>query len=165
MIIAAAPSGCGIVPASVAREIRNSLASTHGFINPLAVPAEADIIDLVAIADPSTPWPKRIKLLRRPTVLMLGDDPGSPDGMGGPDAWRCLPQLKRWVRGVIVHGAGGQPEHYAEAVRAARRLGRVAMIESTSKHAVAWARSIGCPRTLLILPRGGLHPLPLAEAA
>jgi hypothetical protein len=123
------------------------------------------MIDVVAIADPSTPWPRQLKHSRRPTVVLLGDDPGTPDGMGGPDAWRCTVKLARWVRAVLVHGAGGAPEHYAEAVRACRKVGRVALIETTSRHAHAWVNRIGCPRTLLILPKTGPHPLAHAEAA
>jgi hypothetical protein len=144
--------------------IRARYSPSHAFIAPLAVPAEQDLIDLVGIADPATPWPTRIKHATRPTVILIGDDPGAPDGMGGPDAWRCTRSLGRWARGVLVHGTGGQAAHYAGAVRAARQLGRVALIETTSVHAQAWAERLNCRRTLLLLPRSGSHPLGAAEA-
>ena len=163
MIIGASSAGCAVIPASVSMAIRASMANSHGFMGPLAVPAEADLIDLVGIADPETPFPRQLKHSRRPTVVLLGDDPGLPDGMGGPDAWRCTEKLRRWVRAVLVHGAGGEAEHYAECVRAARKVGRVALIETTSRHAQAWARRLACPRTLLILPSMGPHPLVGAE--
>ena len=165
MIIAASTAGCGIIPASVAMAIRARYASTHGFMGPLAVPAEQDLIDLVGIAEPEAPWPRQLKHSRRPTVVLVGDDPGVPNGMGGPDAWRCTAKLSRWARAVLVHGAGGEAEHYAAAVLACRKVGRVALIETTSRYAKAWADRIGCPRTLLILPTTGPHPLVHAEAA
>jgi hypothetical protein len=139
--------------------MRRQLAPRHQFSAPLAAPAEANIIDLLAIADPATAWPRWMKHARKATAVLIGDDPGGPDGQGGPDAWQCLDKLSRWARAVIVHAAGGEPEHYAEAVRATLKVGRVAMIETTSTHAQAWSARMNCPRTLLILPRGGAHPV------
>ncbi len=160
MIYLASQAGCTALPASVARMIRGNLPQSHQFIRTLAAPAEGDVIDLVGIADPAAPWPRAMKRTRRPTVVLLGDDPGAPGGMGGPEAWQCAAKLSRWARAVLVHAAGGQPEHYAEATRAALCVGRVAMIESTMTHARAWAERMNCSRTLLILAREGLHPLP-----
>ena len=95
----------------------------------------------------------------RPTVLLVGDDPGGPNGLGGPDAWRCSSKVGIWAQAAVVHGAGGDPQHYRFAVAAALTFGRVVFIESTACHALAWADRIGCPRTLTILPRDGLHPV------
>jgi hypothetical protein len=160
MIYLASQAGCTALPASLARTIRGNLPASHQFVRTLAAPAECDVIDMVGFADPRTPWPRAMKHTRRPTVVLLGDDPGAPAGLGGPEAWRCAASLSRWARAVLVHAAGGEPEHYAEATRAALCVGRVAMIETTAIHARAWAHRMNCRRTLLILPRDGLHPLP-----
>jgi hypothetical protein len=140
-------------------QIRRGYAPAQRFFDPLAAPAEADLIDLVAFAEPETPWPGQIKHLRRPTVVLVGDDPGGPFGLGGPEAWQCTSKLSRWLRAVIIHGAGGEPEHYAAAVRAARKVGRAALIETTSAHALKWRARLDCPRTLMILPSVGAHPV------
>jgi hypothetical protein len=160
MIRLALPHACVDLPASQSRAIRAALPTDHSFINPLAAPAEGDIIDLLALALPNARWPSEMKHTRKPTVAIGGDDPGGPEGMGGPDAFRCTRQLSRWARSVIVHAAGGEPEHYAMAVQAVLKVGRVALIETTSMHAKAWAKRMNCPRTLLILPKDGPHPLP-----
>ena len=100
----------------------------------------------------------------RPAIVIIGDDPGNADGFGGPDHWRCTARLRRWTRAAFVHAAGAEPEHYSAAVMAARRVGRLTLIESTSKHALAWAERLACPRTTLLLPRTGQHPICEAEA-
>jgi len=165
MIYLASLDGCTALPASLARTIRGNLPASHQFVRTLSAPAEGDVIDLVGIADPAAPWPRMMKHPRRPTVALIGDDPGAPGGMGGPQAWRCATKLSRWAHAVIVHAAGGQPEHYAEATRAALCVGRVAMIETTMTHARAWAERMNCRRTLLILAREGLHPPPQKAGA
>ncbi len=165
MIILAAPGGCSVLPARLSRKIRDNLPPYFGFMGPLAAPAEGDVIDVLAIADPATPWPRHMKKSRTPTVALLGDDPGCEGGYGGPDAWACANKLGRWARAVLVHGAGGEAQHYAEATRAALKVGRVALIETTSANARAWALRLNCPRTLMILPRDGLHPISLEEMA
>ena len=136
------------------------------FLSALIGPGVADVIDVYFVGGPTAPWPKAVECPRRPTVVVIGDDPGTPNGFGGPDAWRCVNRLRRWVRATMVHGAGGEREHYAEAVRAALKVGRVAIIECTSGHAKAWRERINCDRTLLLIPRDGLvHPLEQAGAS
>jgi hypothetical protein len=163
MIIVATPDRVAVLPAAVAAERRAMLPSFFLFVAPLALPAERDVIDLVAIADPKTPWPRQMRHTAAPTVCLIGDDPGTPGGMGGPDAWRCARKLGAWARAVIVHGAGGEAAHYQAAVDAALLVNRVVFIETTSAHAKAWAERIGCPRTLLILPESGPHPVITGE--
>jgi hypothetical protein len=163
VIYVAMPCGCGTIPASMSRSIRNGFAPSMQFMNPLAALAEGDVIDLLGIAIPAAAFPKHLKHSRRPMVTLVGDDPGTPEGMGGPDAWACAHRLSKWARAVIIHGAGGEREHYAAACQAALKVGRVAMIETTSMHAKAWAERLRCPHTLLILPKGGSHPV-MAEA-
>jgi hypothetical protein len=164
MICVATPFGCGIISAGKSREICNGFTPNQQFVKPLARLAEADIIDLLGFAIPAAPFPKHLKRSAKPTVALIGDDPGAPEGMGGPNAWLCAHWLSKWARAVIVHASGGEPEHYAAACQAALRVGRVAMIETTSMHAKAWAERLRCSNTLMILPKDGLHPV-MAEAA
>jgi hypothetical protein len=163
MIIVATPSRVAVLPSDFAAERRAALPSTFLFVSPLARPAEQNLIDLVCIADPKTPWPKQMRHTAGPTVALIGDDPGTPNGMGGPDAWRCARKLGAWAQAAIIHGAGGEAAHYQAAVDAALLVQRVLFIETTSAHAKAWAERIGCPRTLLILPRSGPHPVITGE--
>jgi hypothetical protein len=132
-------------------------------IKRLIGPAGADVIDVCFLIDPGMAWPKEIELARRPCVVVLGDDPGTPGGQGGALAWRCTPRLRRWTRAAMIHGAAAEPEHYAEVVRATLKVGRVALIETTSANVPGWVDALRCPRTLLVLPRGGLHPVPEKE--
>lgn len=160
MIVVATPARVAVLPAGLATKIRMGMPDGFGFVTPLAIPAETGLINLVGIADPRTPWPKQMRQTTHPTVLLIGDDPGTPDGQGGPTAWRCAAKIGGWAQAAIVHGAGGEAAHYRFAVGAALRFGRVVLIETTSRHAEAWAAWIDCPRTLAILPRTGPHPLP-----
>jgi hypothetical protein len=133
------------------------------FIAPAAIAGETNAIDVVGFADPRAPFPWSLNQSARPTLIILGDDPGMALGLGGPDAWRCTERLRRWCRAVIVHAAGGEPEHYFMAVAGALAVERFALIETTTHHAAAWAERLACPQTLLIVPRTGPHPLPDAE--
>jgi hypothetical protein len=127
-------------------------------------PAEADIIDVVALFDPSMLLPPRFNRTRQPTVIVVGDDTGKPDGCGGPGEWRCTPALRRWTSAVLVHGAAGEAYHYAEGVRMARKFGRLVFVETTSKHAEAWVKQLNCARTLLVVAAKP-HPISGGEAA
>ncbi len=132
------------MPASVAARIRAGMPAGYQFMDPLSIPAETDVIDLVAIADPRTPWPRQMRDITSPTVLLIGDDPGSPNGLGGPDAWRCSHKIGQWAQAAIVHGSGGDAQHYRFAVTAALTFRRVVFIESTARHAL----SLGGPDRL-----------------
>jgi hypothetical protein len=150
-------------PRALVAEVYARLAPQYRFVSPLVQAAELDTIDLVGLADPAAPFPRSLKHTKRATVALVGDDPGRRLGLGGPDAWRCAERLRRWCRGVIVHAAGGEAEHYAAAVAGALTVGRLALIETTTHHAVAWAERLACPQTLMIIPSTGPHPLPGAE--
>jgi hypothetical protein len=136
------------------------------FLTRLTEPAGENLIDLIFVSDPAERWQKAIERALRPTVVVVGDDPGeSLDGNGGPDAWRCANRLRRWTKGVIIHGAGAVPDHYEAVVQCALDVRRLTLIETTSLHACAWAERMACPRSLLVIPRNGLpHPLVKAEA-
>ena len=84
MILVATPARVAVLPPDLAARIRMGLPVDYGFVAPLVIPAETGLIDLVGIADPRTPWPKQMRATTRPTVLLIGDDPGTPDGQRWP---------------------------------------------------------------------------------
>jgi hypothetical protein len=98
----------------------------------------------------------------RPTCVMIGGDPGYGQPDHPPSAWACAKRLKYWCQngGAIVHGAAGNADHYREGAAATVLLRRVAFIECTSAQAPAWNTFLGCPRTLVIVPERGPHPVP-----
>jgi hypothetical protein len=124
-----------------------------------------DVIDVCFLIDPGMAWSKAIEWMRRPAVVVVGDDPGTPSGLGGADAWRCASRLRRWTPAALVHGAAAQPEHYSKVVQVALKLGVATLIETTSANLQGWAEALRYPRMLLVKPRGGVHPVHEAEAA
>jgi len=96
----------------------------------------------------------------RPAVTLIGDD----DGMDrGPAGWRLAGRSLRWARAIMLHAAGAEPEHYEAAVVAAEMVHRVLVIECSTATLPDWlALVLALPRrppTLVIRPRGGIHPL------
>jgi hypothetical protein len=123
-------------------------------------------INIVWIADLSRPWPGGVvKRSTRPIVACVGADMD----IGGPDPrptdWLCARRLRDWCACAIVHGSGGQPRHYREAVRAAELTGRCAVVETTSLRVREWAEYLSPRRTLVIVPREGVHPITTAREA
>jgi len=163
MIYAALPDRLASIPQDKAAQLRDRLPAAYRFVTPAALAAEQNLIDLVGIAEPAAPFPWLLNQRTRATIVLVGDDPGLALGLGGPEAWRCTERLGRWCRAAIIHAAGGEPEHYVAAVHGALTVGRLALIETTTHYAAAWAERLACPRTLMILPREGQHPLPNAE--
>jgi hypothetical protein len=160
LLIAVTQAGAlPLTPREASRAIA-VLPPEYNFNLPMARAAVADEIDVFGFGCPDARWPGRtLRLATRPTILLIADDPGTPNGQGGPTAWTCTDALSRWCNAVMIHASGGEAAHYAEAVRAARLVGRLALIETTTLHAKAWASAINCPNTLLILPRDGEHPV------
>lgn len=97
---------------------------------------------------------------RRPAVALIGDD----DGMDrGPPAWRLAERAIRWARGIVLHGTGGEVEHYEAAIQGAEVAGRVLVVECGSATLAAWAALSAAaphrPNVLVIRPPpGGTHP-------
>ena len=95
----------------------------------------------------------------KPILAIIGDDDYASTGPKG------FPGVKRfcyWARAAIVHGAGGQPEHYEEAVRATRAVRHVVLIETDAAHISEWRFAFGNGARipiLQILPRDGVHPV------
>jgi hypothetical protein len=128
---------------------------------PLFAAVAAGRIGVVQFFDPAGDWSAaKIERLNRPAVVLVGDDPDVGDGAArGPEGWPMARRLRYWTRAAVVHGAGGEPEHYRDAVEAAERHGRVAFIETSAAQANAWGAFLRCPRTLYIMPPDGVHPI------
>jgi hypothetical protein len=101
----------------------------------------------------------------KPTVTLIGDDGDMPTG---PAGWRLAQRAIRWAKTVILHGAGAEIEHYESAVIAAQLMQRVLIIECASAHLDAWIALVRAaphrPSALVIVPRGGVHPLPVERS-
>ena len=97
---------------------------------------------------------------RRPAVALLGDDDHAATG---PAGWPIAEKLLRWSRVVIVHGTGGEPWQYTEAVRLAGVYGTVAFVETSSAEAAAWVRlaqkANPGAKIAEFRPTSGVHPI------
>lgn len=153
------PSGLRPIPHG---SLRGGLPSGFAFALPLWQVADTGLIDAVVLSPPCAPWPARhLRLSDRPTVVVIGDDPGGTlRGSGGAPAFRCARCIAHWTRWTMIHAAGGEALHYRIAVEAAQRFGRMVVIETTSANAAGW-RAVLAPRTplLMVLPRSGVHPI------
>ena len=130
---------------------------------PLFRAAADGLIALLCVEDATATWPAKLierELKRcRPTCFLIGGDPGVGHPDPAPAEWSCARRLKYWCNSAIVHGAGGEADHYRAAVLTTIACQRLALIETTSARASEWAGFLGCPRTLLITPPGGVHPV------
>lgn len=132
---------------------------------PLFRAAADGLLALVRIEDRTTPWPTKLieRNQHRPICVTIGADPGFGHPDPAPDEWACARRLKYWCQngGAIVHGAGGELDHYRYAAAAAVLFRRLAFIETTSAHAAAWGTFLRCPRTMVLVPPDGVaHPQP-----
>lgn len=103
---------------------------------------------------------------RKPAVTLLGDD----DGMDrGPPGWRLATRAVRWAASIVLHGAGAELAHYETAIVASQIVGRVLIVECGTATLDAWAALVRAaphqPSVLVIVPRGGVHPLPMDRGA
>ncbi|MGI4941907.1 MAG: hypothetical protein ACRYHQ_15335, partial [Janthinobacterium lividum] len=128
---------------------------------PLYAAAAAGRIALVCISAPATPWPaETVGGLTRPTVVLLGGDPGFGEPAFGPGRWRCARKARGWAAAAIVHGAGGEPDHYRGALAMAELVGRLALVETTSSLVDAWGAFLApLPRIGYRPPNGSVHPV------
>ena len=128
---------------------------------PLARAAADGRLSLCFLNGPDAPWPARILgELRLPVVELVGDDPGPhPEAALGPQGWKAAERLRRWCRWSMVHGAGGEPSHYAAAAEAAEAVRRVALVETSSLRAMARRRFLGPAGLTILPPAGAVHPL------
>jgi hypothetical protein len=92
-----------------------------------------------------------------PLLAWIGDDDDEPTG---PDAWRPALAAIDWARGAMLHAAGGEATHYANAVLGTLATGRLLLIETSTAHVEAWAAALRQTPTLIIVPRDGKpHPI------
>lgn len=128
---------------------------------PLYAAAAAGRIALVCIMAPNTPWPaETIARLTRPAIVLLGGDPGFGEPTFGPGRWRCARKLKGWAAAAIVHGSGGEPEHYRGTLVTAELVGRLALVETASGLIDAWGAFLApLPRIGYRPSNGGVHPV------
>ncbi len=124
--------------------------------------AAADgLIAAVYVADCRAKWPEReLAKFRRPVLMVIGDD-NEPERLSTPPSgWRCARMLRAWAKSAIVHGAGGEADHYRLAVLMALTAERAVLVETSSACAVPWAEFLfPTVPTLLIVPRSGPHPV------
>jgi hypothetical protein len=129
--------------------------------------ASADgLLALVGIYNPAGAWPSALieRNANRPTCVLIGADPGVEHPDPPPVAWACARRLKYWQpRAVVIHGAGGEADHYREAATATVLAGRLAFVETTSARALEWVEFLRCPHTAVWLPSDGVHPVPAAR--
>jgi hypothetical protein len=99
---------------------------------------------------------------KRAVVILIGDDDGVETG---PPGWVCTKTLQRWGLGALIHGAGGEAEHYQFAVTGALLVRRFVIVECASIHQPAWELALApLMGTLTIRASGdGLHPKPPAQ--
>ncbi len=111
------------------------------------------------IAKRESPFPSsKMAEFTGPSIVLIGDD---DDAATGPLKWRSATQAGRWANAVMVHGAGAEEHHYHAAIAAAELVGRVLVIETSSRHVDDWAAFLRHPRTLLVKVSNGLqHPKP-----
>ena len=121
-------------------------------------------IALIRVDDPASRLESSgIVGITRPTVVVLSGDPGWGEPTFGPGRWRCAKQVRSWGVSAIVHGAAGQPEHYATAVLTAQIMHRLVLIETTSALVNAWRAFLHpLPMICIVPPAGGVHPVPPA---
>jgi len=104
----------------------------------------------------------RLDKTSRPAVLIVSDD--DDHTRLGPDGWACAARVMRWGGAALIHGSGGQAEHYAMAVQGALTARRLVLVETSSWRVDAWAeaalRFMPPHRVLQIRPRPGeVHPV------
>ena len=91
-----------------------------------------------------------------PLLAYVGDD---DDASTGPDGWRPALATIRWARGALLHAAGGEAQHYAQAVLGTLATRRLLLVETSTEHVQAWADALAGVPTLVVVPREGKpHP-------
>ncbi len=145
----------------VIQAVADKLAQIGAAQAPIYAAAATGRIALVCISTQGTPWPaETIARLTRPAVVVLGGDPGFGEPAFGPGRWRCAGKLKGWATAAVVHGAGGEPEHYRGAVAMAELVERLVLVETTSGLVDAWGAFLSpLPRIGYRPPNGGVHPV------
>ena len=99
--------------------------------------------------------------IQGPLVVIVHDDDGHSSGPDGFQ-WR---RLFEWAGAVLLHGAGAEHDHGMRALDLVQAHKRLLLVETSSEQAEHWfnamRRAIGQRRVpgVIILPKGGLHPI------
>lgn len=101
-----------------------------------------------------------VKQLSKPVLILIGDDDGKATG---PAGWACAVSVTGWAKRAVVHGCGAEPDHYRAATVGAIASRRLVMVETESRYIAEWTALLEPTPTLVIAPRGGVHPLRSAE--
>lgn len=151
-------------PERIAAAITIMQAAGEGFRAPLFRAVLHDEIALAVVCQGQTAPLEQLDQTRRPAVVVFTDDDDAT--RLGPDGWPGSARIMRWAKNAMVHGSGGQPEHYAFAVVGAVATGRLVLVETSSSQVEPWVRTanrfIPLGRILCIKPiGGGVHPVPM----
>ncbi len=157
-------SGIG-TPAEFARLIAVSDSMDGGCMAELLRPASREKLNLIVpMRDTVQPPFYRVGKRGRPIVVVVSDDDYQTTG---PDGWACADKLRSWAAFAIVHGTGGQRQHYAMAAVMAAEVRRLLFIETSSAGAQLWAGFLAertPPLTFMgLLPPDGAHPVTPAK--
>jgi hypothetical protein len=153
--------------ADIAAAIAHVEQAGKGYLTPALRAAGVGLINLAFIARGNSVSPRAMKHRRRSIFIILGDDDYSSSG---PAGWPQAEQLVRWARYIVLHGAGGEPEHYSGAVAAALIHHRLLMVETSSGQLEAWRSLVGrvhprVPGLVITTPADApTHPMEHAPA-
>ncbi|MDB5414113.1 MAG: hypothetical protein JWR10_2448 [Rubritepida sp.] len=117
------------------------IAKAHRIGAPWTVPmlrgAERGLVRLV-MAGPGQSFPLSLLDMQKnpqPAIVVLGGDAFNAIG---PEGFPRATRLLRWAGYSVLHGAGGEPWHYAMTVDAALLWRRVLLVECRGDHLQAW---------------------------
>ncbi len=149
-------------PGEFARLIAMSDSIDGGCLTELLRPASRGELNLIVPMRDTVQLPfYRMSKRGRPIVVVVGDDDYQTTG---PDGWACADRLRNWAAFAIVHGTGGQRQHYAMAAAMAAEMRRLVFIETSTAGAQLWAgflaeRTPALPFMGLLPSDGGAHPV------
>ncbi len=144
-----------------ARLIAMSDSMNGGCMTELLRPASRGELNLIVpMRGTMQPPLYRVGKHRRPIVVVVSDDDYQTTG---PDGWACADKLRSWAAFAVVHGTGGQRQHYAMVAVMAAKMRRLLLIETSSAGAQLWAGFLAertPPLTFMgLLPPDGSHPV------
>lgn len=104
---------------------------------PMFRAAQAGVVRLVMVG-PNLGFPLSLLDMQKhpqPAIVVLGGDGFNAIG---PEGFPRALRLMRWAGFIMLHGTGGQPEHYAIAVQSAVLYRRLLLVECRGDHLQAW---------------------------
>lgn len=142
-------------------EITAAVAVQAPFALPIYRAARDGLINLIQPGRDVQIPQKLLDRPRRPIVVLIGDDDYESSG---PEAWACGLRVRRWARAGMIHAAGGEAEHYENALAGALLTGRLLLIETSMAQHSIWKTFLGSRIPVLnIVSRTGVHPAPVAR--